>query len=101
MFLNQKNETARTSSDLDVMSAEVLIEATVAEVTLNDSLSYGVRWFFQKGASGVSLADSSGPLSTSSPGFNYVFGLPNAQVAINALESVTDVEIIRMADHST
>jgi general secretion pathway protein D len=79
---------------LDVMSAEVLIEATVAEVTLNDSLSYGVRWFFQKGASGVSLADSSGPLSTSSPGFNYVFGLPNAQVAINALESVTDVEII-------
>ena len=79
---------------LDVMSAEVLIEATVAEVTLNDSLSHGVRWFFQKGPNSVSLTDSTGTLNTTQPGFNYVFGLPNARVALNALETVTDVEIV-------
>jgi general secretion pathway protein D len=79
---------------LDVMSAEVLIEATVAEVTLNDSLSHGVRWFFQKGPNAVSLTDSTGTLNTTQPGFNYVFGLPNARVALNALETVTDVEIV-------
>jgi general secretion pathway protein D len=79
---------------LDVMSAEVLIEATVAEVTLNDSLSHGVRWFFQKGPHTASLTDSTGTLNTTQPGFNYVFGLPNAQVALSALETVTDVEIV-------
>ena len=79
---------------LDVMSAEVLIEATVAEVTLNDSLSHGVRWFFQKGPNAVSLTDSTATLNTTQPGFNYVFGLPNARVALNALETVTDVEIV-------
>jgi general secretion pathway protein D len=79
---------------LDVMSAEVLIEAIVAEVTLNASLSHGVRWFFEKGPHSISLTDSTGLLGTASPGFNYAFGLPNAQVAVNALESVTNVEII-------
>jgi general secretion pathway protein D len=79
---------------LDVMSAEVLIEATVAEVTLNDSLSHGVRWFFQKGPNAVSLTDSTATLNTTQPGFNYVFGLPNARIALNALETVTDVEIV-------
>ena len=58
---------------LDVMSAEVLIEATVAEVTLNDSLSHGVRWFFQKGPHSASMTDSTGTLDTSAPGFQLRF----------------------------
>jgi general secretion pathway protein D len=32
---------------LDVPPRQVLIEATIAEVTLSDSLDYGVRWFMQ------------------------------------------------------
>ena len=32
--------------NLDVVGLQVLIEARVIEVTLNDSLSYGVEWFF-------------------------------------------------------
>jgi general secretion pathway protein D len=80
---------------LDVASPEVLIEATIVEVTLNDSLNFGVQWFFQKGAQSTSLTSSTGTLNTTaSPGFNYIFGLPNAQVIINALKTVTDVEII-------
>jgi general secretion pathway protein D len=32
---------------LDVAPRQVLIEATIAEVTLSDTLSYGVRWFLE------------------------------------------------------
>jgi general secretion pathway protein D len=32
---------------LDVAPRQVLIEATIAEVTLSDTLSYGVRWFVE------------------------------------------------------
>ena len=32
---------------LDVMPVQVLLEATVAEVTLTDSLQYGVEWFLK------------------------------------------------------
>jgi general secretion pathway protein D len=33
---------------LDVPPRQVLIEATIAEVTLSDTLTYGVRWFLDK-----------------------------------------------------
>jgi general secretion pathway protein D len=33
---------------LDVPPRQVLIEATIAEVTLSDTLAYGVRWFLEK-----------------------------------------------------
>lgn len=80
---------------LDVMPTQVLIEATIAEVRLNDSLRGGVRWFFQKGNNSFSLTDSpTGAISAVYPGFNYSFGVPNAKIVLNALESVTDVEII-------
>ncbi len=32
---------------LDIAPRQVLIEATIAEVTLSDTLSYGVRWFVE------------------------------------------------------
>ncbi|HEY1427245.1 MAG TPA: secretin N-terminal domain-containing protein, partial [Caulobacteraceae bacterium] len=34
--------------ELDVTPPQVMIEATVAEVTLNNQLQYGVQWFLQK-----------------------------------------------------
>jgi general secretion pathway protein D len=37
----------RVVASLDVVPNQVLIEATIAEVTLNDDLQFGVRWFFQ------------------------------------------------------
>ena len=35
---------------LDVQSRQVMIEVTIAEVTLNDSLTFGVEWLFKGGA---------------------------------------------------
>jgi general secretion pathway protein D len=33
---------------LDIAPRQVLIEATIAEVSLSDNLNYGVRWFFEE-----------------------------------------------------
>ena len=40
---------------MDVMPPQVLIEATIAEVTLSDNLKFGVRWFFGKWRDGPDL----------------------------------------------
>lgn len=79
---------------LDIMPPQVLIEATIAEVTLNDTLSHGVRWFFQKGLHGVGVTDGSVPSAAGVGGFTYSFGIPQANVVISALEQVTDVQIV-------
>jgi general secretion pathway protein D len=80
---------------LDVLPTQVLIEATIAEVRLNDTLRHGVRWFFQVGKHGFGLADSPfGRGESALPGFTYSFGVPSAKIAISALEAVTDVEIV-------
>ena len=34
---------------LDLIPLQVLIEATIAEVALQDQLRYGVEWFFRYG----------------------------------------------------
>ena len=80
---------------LDVLPTQVLIEATIVEVSLNDALRHGVRWYFEQGNHGVSLSNGD-PGSTRElfPGFNYVFKIPKGKVVVSALERVTDVEII-------
>jgi general secretion pathway protein D len=57
---------ARTLMQLDRPQLQVGIEATVAEVTLNDNLSYGVQFFLQGKASGV--AGNISNIPTSPPG---------------------------------
>ena len=75
--------------NLDVLPAQVLIEVTIAEVRLNQSLSHGVSWFFQAGHHGIGSGSSG-----AAGGFTYTFGVPSAQVAIQALESITKVDIM-------
>ena len=81
---------------LDVMAPQVLIEATIAEVTLNNTLSHGVRWYFEQGNHSTALvaSDGTGASSPFGPGFNYAFGVPKAKVVLNALEQITDVNVI-------
>ena len=38
----------RVIQGLDVVASQVLIEAVIAEVTLNDKLQYGVQWQLAK-----------------------------------------------------
>ncbi|MGN8119797.1 type II secretion system secretin GspD [Labrys sp. 22185] len=83
-------------SRLDVQPTQVLIEATIAEVALNNDLRYGVRWYFQTGnhSFGLSDLDKGNLVAPSYPGGNYSFSVPSARVVLNALESVTNVEVI-------
>lgn len=81
---------------LDVMPRQVLIEAILAEVTLNNDLRYGVQWFFDSGENSVRLStNESGIVGSIFPGFSYVYsGLSNARVVLNALQSQTDVRVL-------
>jgi len=81
---------------LDVMPDQVLIEAVIAEVTLNDELRYGVQWFFDSRTGGTAtFSDAgSGAVSSRFPGFAYAFSGNYIKMAMNALAAVTDIEIV-------
>jgi general secretion pathway protein D len=80
---------------LDVLPLQVLIEATIAEVSLNNELRYGLRWFFQSGDSkAIFTAAATSAISGLFPGFSYLFNSDNVIVAFNALKSITDVQVI-------
>lgn len=80
---------------LDVLPAQVLIEATIAEVRLGDNLRHGVRWYFESRGHSVSLTDSeTGSLAPVHPGLNYVFNSLGARVVLRALEQITNVNVI-------
>jgi general secretion pathway protein D len=75
---------------------QVAIDATIAEVKLNDTLSYGVQFFLQKGKIGlVNSSGSSSTLSQTLPGFNFLVGSSSQpNVVIDALHSITDVKVL-------
>ncbi len=80
---------------VDVEANKVLLEATIAEITLNDELKFGVRWFLQAGSHGFSLTDAViGSVAPAASGFNYFFNISNVQVVLNALNTVTDVNVV-------
>jgi len=80
----------------DVLPRQVMIEAIVAEVTLNDNLRYGVQWFLESGDNTLTLSTAeSGSVSSQFPGFSYVYsGSADARVVLNALQSKTEVRIL-------
>lgn len=89
-------------SRIDLPPNQVLLETTIAEVTLNDRLRFGLRWFFEKGASEVGLTDATALAAAAAgtgfgpvfPGFSYFLNTPNVQVALNALNAVTEVNVV-------
>ncbi len=86
---------------LDVEPLQVLIEATILEVTLNDNLNYGVEWFFKNGVGNSHKGQGQLDLGTAgiaalAPGFSYtiVNSLGNIRVALNALEEVSEIKVL-------
>jgi general secretion pathway protein D len=82
---------------LDIRPLQVLIEATIAEVKLNDELRYGRQWYFKSASSEFTLsnAGTTGPnLTGALPGFSYLLGITDARVVLDALDSVTDFKVI-------
>src|SRR3984957_10371787 len=84
----------RALIQLDRPRLQVAIEVTIAEVTLNDQLDYGVQFFLDKGAV-LNVSQSTLPITPTLPGFNVVLGNAlSPRVVINALHQYTDVKIL-------
>ena len=75
---------------IDILPLQVRIDATVAEVDLNDALQYGTQYYFKQGGLNGELA---AVFNTGIPGF-YLAGGNSAQIAIEALQAVTQVHVL-------
>ena len=108
----------RTLTQLDRPQLQVAIHATIAEVTLNNNLQFGVEYYLQGSSigvgfntligSGATAAASASTTTTSTttsavsqmlsavlPGGNLLLGASsNPWVVINALRTVTDVKVL-------
>jgi len=86
----------RVIGSLDAIANQVMIEATIAEVTLTDDLKFGVRWYLnsQGGHKYTFTDDPGGAVSSVFPGFSYALTAANAAGTLNALNQVTTVNII-------
>lgn len=93
---DEVRQIAALLENIDVLPDQVLIEAVIAEVSLNDDLRYGVQWFFDSRTGGdFTFSDaSSGSVSVKFPGFAYKFTGNYVQAALSALSAVTDIEVV-------
>src|SRR5215467_6232242 len=106
IYANQENYRIieRTLRQLDRPQLQVAIDATVAEVTLNNNLAYGVQFFLKsqdiglganKGSVDLTAVGTSAVLSRVLPGFNFLVGSEaTPRLIINALQTVTDVKVL-------
>ena len=99
---------------LDILPMQVLIEATVAEVTLNNSLQYGTQFFLRNHEGQATLSNALSPapiaidpthllstaqllpgtLAPSFPGLAIARTIGQEQFLLQALKDITDVQII-------
>jgi general secretion pathway protein D len=105
IYANQENYRVieQTLRQLDRPQLQVSIDATIAEITLNEQLSYGVQFFLNssdlgaradKGSIGLSRTGSA-IIGRVLPGFNFLLG-PEAEprVVLDALRGVSDVKVL-------
>jgi general secretion pathway protein D len=92
----------QTLRQIDRPQLQVAIDATIAEVTLNDQLNYGVQFFLNSQSLGAapnkgSVINSLGGavLAQTFPGFNFLIGSANTpNMILDALHTVTDVKVL-------
>jgi len=99
----------RVLKQLDVLPLQVMIDATIVEVTLNDDLKYGLQWYFSHNNGGTNqinggsvqglnlvdlTKDAAKALSTG--GFSYAFssGSKDIQAVLNASAKNNNVNVI-------
>jgi general secretion pathway protein D len=82
--------------EIDIPPDQVLIEATIAEVSLTDDLKFGVQWMFQpnKQNKATLSSDVAGKILSAFPGFSYSYLISDTQIVLNALSSLTNVKVI-------
>lgn len=82
-------------SALDVPPNQVMLEATIAEVTLNDDLAYGINWFLESGEFNLTFSGAdNGAVAPTFPGFSVLFSGEDGRAALSAVASITDVKVL-------
>jgi general secretion pathway protein D len=97
---------------LDILPMQVLIEATIAEVTLNNDLQYGTQFYLANHEGQITLSNAvsasqtpttntvtnsqlfPGTLAPNFPGFAIAHTVGSMQFALQALKNITDVQVI-------
>jgi general secretion pathway protein D len=86
----------RVIQGLDVVASQVLIEAVIAEVTLNDKLQYGVQWALAKNRTPTATFTNAltGGAASVFPGFNYAVNAASIASTLSALNAITRVNVL-------
>ena len=85
---------------LDVVATQVLIEASIVEVTLTDEFQFGLEWAFKNnlgaGDTGSGLLDLGSGLAAQVPGFSYTVSdsAGAVQAVLNALAKDSLINVI-------
>ena len=85
---------------LDVLPLQVLVEATIVEVTLEDELRYGLQWFFKSSLDNKSTRGSVGNVPVATPGDFFptanfeVFDAAGTRLLLNALAADSRLNVI-------
>ena len=90
---------ARALEQIDRQKAQVAIDVTIAEVTLNDQLNYGVQFYLANhinmGSAGLTNTGQALTNADTASGFNVIVGHNlTPHLIINALHQLTDVKIL-------
>ena len=105
IYANQENYRVieQTLRQLDRPQLQVSIDATIAEISLNENLNYGVQFFLKsrdlglgddKGSAVLSRTGSA-ILSRVLPGFNFLLGTEaEPRLILDALRTVSDVKVL-------
>jgi general secretion pathway protein D len=99
IYANQENYRLieQTLAQIDRPQLQVAIHATIAEVTLNNDLQYGVQYFIQGNAAAFGFTTSATQLNLNPvlPGANVLIGPASGpRVVLNALRTITDVKVL-------
>ncbi|MDD1620626.1 MAG: type II secretion system secretin GspD, partial [Methylococcaceae bacterium] len=93
----------QTLKQLDVLPLQVLIDATIVEVTLNDDLKYGIEWYLKNshqamsgGGGGASVTDALTSIAagTATGGFSYAFASKNIDALLHAESTKNNINVI-------
>jgi general secretion pathway protein D len=81
---------------IDTPAVQILINTTIAEVTLNDSLRYGVQAYLKsEDVSGGLTTGGTLKIGSNFPGFNLLIGsVADPRVVLDALSAVTSVRVV-------
>jgi general secretion pathway protein D len=90
----QFEQLRQTLAKLDIPPKQVLIEVTIAEVTLTDATNYGLEFMFKHAGVPATSGGTLGGIGLGSSGFNFSYIGSDVTAAFNAFASNNKVNIL-------